>query len=461
MADIDPMSRTVASRLANWVGDLDFDALPAEVTEVAKLLVLDQIGLQVRGAALSNVQPVLDLARSSAGRPESTITGAGVQTNAAHAAWANGTLGHSAEFDDAHAFAWHAGSTVVSTAMAFAEASQQSGRDVITSVVAGSQIMSLLGAVAGPGMLQAGWHGSKVLGVFGAAAAAGKLLELGVEQQTNAFGIAASDAGGTMEYDQSGGEVKRLHAGSAARSGAESALLAQKGFTGPPTIFEGARGIFSMFGGAHDVSRLDEVWDHFHILDTIFRLYPTVATIHSPIAAVHHLATSNDFVWQQIDEIRVGLVDFAVGHGASITRPVDAISAQFSLAFSIGLQLVRGRNVPQDYLNPKLWVDKDILSVGDRVHPYAIPIDPGDPDFSSLVEIVLSDGRTLRHYERGFPGHPSNPASPSDVEVKFRANLEGLVEPDTANQFVKRVQRLELLDDVTPLTSLMGRPASG
>src|SRR5260370_37002294 len=107
--------------------------------------------------------------------------------------------------------------------MAFAEASQRSGRNVIASVVAGQQIMSLLGAVEGPGMMQAGWHGSTILGVFGAAAAAGKLLELGVEQQTNAFAIAASDAGGTMEYDQSGGEVKRLHAGSAARSGAEAA----------------------------------------------------------------------------------------------------------------------------------------------------------------------------------------------------------------------------------------------
>src|SRR5258706_6684849 len=150
MADIDPTNPTAALRLANWVANLDFDALPEEVTEVAKLLVFDQIGLQIRGATLPNVQPVLDVARASAGRPESTITGAGVQTNAAHAAWANGTLGHSAEFDDAHAFAWHAGSTVVSTAMAFAEASQRTGRDVITSVVAGQQIMSLLGAVEGP-----------------------------------------------------------------------------------------------------------------------------------------------------------------------------------------------------------------------------------------------------------------------------------------------------------------------
>src|SRR5258708_1920200 len=139
------------------------------------------------------------------------------------------------------------------------------------AVVAGVQVMGLLGSVAGRGMLAAGWHGSKVLGVFGAAAAAGRLLGLSTAELAHAFGIAASDAGGTMEYDRAGGEVKRLHGGSASRTGVEAALLARAGLTGPATIFAGHRGIFAMFAGTHDASALDAAWSDWQVLGPTFR----------------------------------------------------------------------------------------------------------------------------------------------------------------------------------------------
>jgi 2-methylcitrate dehydratase PrpD len=85
----------------------------------------------------------------------------------------------------------------------------------------------------------------------------------------------------------------------------------------------------------------------------MFRMYPAVATVHAALDAWRSLRAENGF--------GVGLIDWAVQHGASVTRPTDAISAQFSLAFSVGLLLTRGRNLPQDYLNPRLWTDPEIL----------------------------------------------------------------------------------------------------
>jgi 2-methylcitrate dehydratase PrpD len=155
-------------------------------------------------------------------------------------------------------------------------------------VVAGIQVMGLLGAAL-PKMVTIGWHGSKVLGVYGAAAAAGRILGLTPEQLVNAFGIAGSDASGGMEYDKSGGEVKRLHAGSASRSGLEAAELAQLGLTGPATIFEGPRGLLQLFGDGGDVTALDAIWDRWLVLDTIVRLYPSVATNHAPLDVIRKL----------------------------------------------------------------------------------------------------------------------------------------------------------------------------
>jgi 2-methylcitrate dehydratase PrpD len=445
----------VAERIASWVTDLRFDDLPAEVVERTKLVILDQLGVQLLGATLPNVRPVARLADSQGGSPEATLTHSGVRTTVSQAAWVNGTLGHSAEYDDAHALAWHTSSAVVPAALALAERDGASGREVITAVAAGVQVMALLGA-ATAGMITAGWHGSKVLGVFGAAAAAGVLLRLSTAEMVNAFGIAASDAAGTMEYDQSGGEVKRLHAGSASRSGLEAAQLARFGLTGPATIFEGRRGIFRLFGGTGATEIPVATWRRWHILDTIFRFHPAVALVHAPLDAVRHLREEHALKASDIERIRVGLVDFAVGHGASIRRPTDAISAQFSLAFGVGLQFVTGHNAPADYLDARRWADPEILAVADLVEPYAMPIPEGDPVFSAQVDIVLRDGTTRGRRQVGFLGHPSVPATAAQIERKFRDNAVRLVPTDRATAIIAAVSTLDDSEDVLGITRLLG-----
>jgi 2-methylcitrate dehydratase PrpD len=446
---------SLSGRIARWVTSLRYEDLPDEVAGRTRLLILDQLGLQLRGATLPNVQPVLRLADTQPGKAQATLAHSGARTTASQAAWVNGTLGHSAEYDDAHPLAWHTNSAVIPAALALAERENASGRDLITAVVAGIQVMGLLGAAL-PKMVTIGWHGSKVLGVYGAAAAAGRILGLTPAQLVNAFGIAGSDAGGGMEYDQSGGEVKRLHAGSASRSGLEAAELAQLGLTGPPTIIEGPRGLLRLFGDGGDAGALDRVWDRWLVLDTIVRFYPSVATNHAPLDVIRQLREEHAIKPADVARIRVGLVDFAVGHGASITRPADAISAQFSLAFSIGLQFITGRNSPLDYFDVNRRTDPEILAVGDLVQPYPMPIPAGDPIFSTRVDIELKDGTTYGAYQAGFRGHPSRPAGRADVEKKFRENVDGLIDPERADALVAVIRGLETQDTVLPVTTLLG-----
>jgi 2-methylcitrate dehydratase PrpD len=447
-----PVSRQLSERVVS----LRFADLPENVISMAKRLITDQVGVQVRGTALPNVQPVRRLAEALADKGEATAVGSATLLTAPQAAWVNGTLGHSAEYDDAHMTAWHTSSAVVPAAVAFAERDARSGADVITAVVAGVQAMGVLGSVAGGGMLAAGWHGSKVLGVFGAAAASGWLLGLEPGQLASAFGIAASDAGGTMEYDHSGGEVKRLHAGSASRAGAEAALLARLSLTGPATIFEGRRGIFAMFGGTAAGAVPDAgAWDRWHILDTMFRFIPAIAATHPPLDALRALRARHPFGPGDIAAIHVGLPAWAVGHGAAITRPADAISAQFSLAWGIALQLVTGQNRPQDYFREELWADPELLAVADLVKPAAMEIPADDPGLSARVEVILRDGTRLESYQPGFHGHPTWPASDADIAAKFRANLDGVAPPADAGALLDRLGQLEKLPDVRELTALL------
>jgi 2-methylcitrate dehydratase PrpD len=453
-------SRTVSERLAAWVAALDYGALPADVTAMARRLVLDQLGLQLRGAALPNVQPVRAVAAALGGPAEATAAGSASRLSAPQAAWVNGTLGHSAEYDDAHMSAWHTSSAVVPAALAIAEREGRSGTDLITAVVAGVQVMGVLGSVAGSGMLARGWHGSKVLGSFGAAAAAGRLLGLDAAQLANAFGIAASDAGGTMEYDRSGGEVKRVHAGSASRTGVEAALLAQHGLTGPATIFEGPRGIFAMFGGVGEgTAPAQDQWDQWQILATMFRFYPAVAATHPPLDALRRMREEQPIDPADVAAITVGLPAWAVGHGAAIVRPTDAISAQFSLAFGLGLQLVTGENRPQDYFDPARWSDPAITRIAEAVFPVAMEIPEGDPDLSASLDIELSDGRHRTAYQAGFHGHPIWPATDHDIQDKFRANLDGIATEETAQAIIDIVSALDRAPSVRDLTRLLQQVA--
>ncbi|MFF3573877.1 MmgE/PrpD family protein [Nocardia jiangxiensis] len=451
---MEPGKPTVSERLAGWAIGLEFDDLPRDVVDRAKWLLLDNLGVQLLGSTLPNVQPERALVESMHTAPECTVV-KGVKASAPCAAYVNGSFGHGSEFDDSHMLAWHAASALVPAALAVGEQSHHSGREVIAALVAGHEVMSRLGAVTTGAMLKTGWHGPKVLGGFGAATITAKLLGLTADQLVNAYGITASDSSGLMEYDQSGGEVKRLHAGSAARSGVESALLASHGLTGPRTVFEGPRGIFKIFGDNDSAALVDGDPQRYHILDTIFRLHPGVATVLPALDALVRLQQELDFDWHDIREIQVGMDGFAVGHGGYITRPTDAVSAHFSLAFALGLRLVTGKSEPLDYLDPARWSDPDISRVAELVRAEPITLPEGAPLLSAEVTVHLGSGESHSATEYGFRGHTSNPASLADVRAKFKSNALAAVSEETAEAIIWAVDSLDSVDDIAELTALL------
>lgn len=446
---------TVVARLAAWVVDLRYEALPEAVLQRARQCILDQLGIQLRGATLPQVQPVLDVVAAMGGTPEATVVARGLKTSAPYAAYVNGTFGHSCEFDDSHFHCGHPGVCVIPAALAMAERQRAGGRALLEAVVAGYQAQT---AGVGPvhrGTLTLGWHGTKIGGVFGAAAASAKLLGLNAAQTAHALAVSASEASGTMEYDQSGGEVKRLHAGAASRSGVQAALLAARGMTGPAEIFEGRRGIYRLFGDG-SAPQIERYWNgQFHILDTMFKLYPAAGTVHAPLDALTAIQAQLDFAPADIEAIDVGIAEWAIPHGAAITRPTDCISAQFSLAFSLALRVVRKSNDLQLYLDPALWSDPVILSVADRVRTHPIRFEPGAPELGATVEVVLKDGRRSEQHQRAPRGFPENPASDEDLRLKFRSLVDGLIPPQRARQIMRTVDALEELQDVSELCALL------
>jgi 2-methylcitrate dehydratase PrpD len=447
---------SVAPRLARWIEGLAYDDLPTDVVEMAKKCLLDQIGCQLVGATLPHTQPVLRHVQDLGARPDSRIALGGGKTAAIYAAYVNGTFGHSFEYDDSHVLCGHPGVCIIPAVLALAEKERKSGREFILAITAGYQAMVLSAAAVHKSGRKAGWHGTKVQGPFGAAAGAAKLLGLESTQIVNALAIAGSEASGTMEYDQSGGEVKRLHAGSASRSGAQAALLAQHGLTGPSTIFEGKRGIFNLFGNGFDADP-ESFWQRdFHIRDTMFKLSPAVFTIHGSIQAALALRERHGIVHTDIAKIEAEVAEITILHGAGIVHPQDMIGAQFSLAFSMGLSFVRGHNLLSDYRDPAAWADPDILAIADKVEVRPVPVAQGASELGGRITVALKDNNRFTVDQPIPRGHHHNSASLDDLLVKFRALVDGIIPNVRRDRIIECVTALDSLEDCGVIGELLG-----
>ena len=443
---------TFALKQAKWLSELQFKALPQTTITLAKLCLLDFLGVALRGSTLPQVKPALIFAQSSQAPFESTIVG-GNRTTAPYAAYINGTFGHSCEFDDCHFHAGHPGVCVIPACIALGEKNAIGGKELIKAIVTGYQAMVWSIGPIHQRTLEIGWHGTKVGGVFGAAAAGSVILELSKEACANALAIAASDSSGTMEYDQSGGEIKRFHAGIASRAGTEAALLAEAGLTGPMTIFEGIRGIHRLFSDGN-MANIESYWnDKFHIEDTMFKLYPCAGTLHAALDCVNDIRGRTPINPKDINEIEVGLADWALPHGAAIVKPHDVISAQFSLAFSIGLQFVTGENAFQDYMNPKRWTDEAIIEIAKKVRPVAAATPANSSELFAKVKIKKINGQEESAEQAAPRGFPTNPASEEELKAKFRSLTTGLLATEKIDAILESIDSLEKQTDLSFITA--------
>src|SRR5919198_5587701 len=243
-------STTAAARLAAVWADLGWDSLPADVKDRTRELLLDLLGVALGGSPPPSSPPAAEVARRLGGDGgQASVVGAGFATTAVWAALANGTAAHAIELDDVTTeSSLHPGVAVIPTAFAVAEERGLGPAAFLAAVVAGYEGTMRVGNALNPASAYArGFHPTGVAGVFGAATAAGRLLGLDAEALTRALGIAGTTAAGSLEYLSDGAWTKRLNPGWAAHGGIIAAQLAQAGFTGPSTAFEGRLGLLHAY----------------------------------------------------------------------------------------------------------------------------------------------------------------------------------------------------------------------
>src|ERR1700758_2839458 len=248
-------------RIAEFVAGLRDDRIPAEVRERIKLLILDSLGCAIYAVDLEWCRILRETCAAIDATRTSSVWGTGQRLSSPHAALVNGTQVQGFELDDVHRQGvLHVGAVVLPALIAVTELRPgMSGREFLTSAVAGYEIGPRVGICMGPEHIAQGWHSGATVGVFSAAAGAARGLRLDPERTVHALGIAGTQAAGLMAA-QYGAMVKRMHAGRAAQSGLYGALLAKDGFTGIIDVFEAPYGGFcSTFSRSQDRFKLEEL----------------------------------------------------------------------------------------------------------------------------------------------------------------------------------------------------------
>ena len=450
---------TYSEKFSRFTVECRYEQLSASELTKIKQCILDQIGVQLVSSTLPWNRIVYDYARETGAPGPCTVVGTDARLSVLDAAFVNATFAQGCELDDFG----HAGAASVPTAMALAEYKGQGGKAVITSVAIGYEIVFRLFDALVAQLLKRGFHQQCVIGTFAAAAIAGKFLGLTEEQLVQALGIAGSHASGTAEYDQSGGDVKRIHNGLGVRGGIQSAMLAQRGFTGPRSIFEGKRGIFHTFVDSAREENIDRnLGSQFVFPEKIVTKFcPSAGSTHTSIDAFGQLVDRFHFDACDIKSIRVGLQPYGIAHGATIVIPKDVVGAQFSTAFSLALRLVHGRNDLDLYMDPKNWSDPRIAEIARRVEPYVDPAAIGERAYGSRVTVELKAGKALEAYKPFCKGSAANPASADEMRKKFQSLAGYVLAPARADRVCDMVDRLETMESIAPLMELLKPPSMG
>lgn len=247
--------KTYSQRIAEISNALTLADIDQRTIENAKIFMLDCLGCMLSGSQISSAMVVRQAVSALDQGGKSTIFGTDSKTSPMLAALANGTAGHSQDYDDDHREGTqHASVAVLPAILALAEQYRKSGAEVLLAYIIGSDVTIRSGEAFGGTSYYAGWHLTGTCGVMGAAAGAAKLLGLNVQQTVDALGVAGSAAGGLGAFNSNGSWTKRFHAGQSAMNGVLCAELGRAGYFAPTAVYEDKDGwlnCFSFKGGSY------------------------------------------------------------------------------------------------------------------------------------------------------------------------------------------------------------------
>lgn len=442
--------RTYAQQLAARFSALTFTQIDAKSRAAVKRLLMDYLGVALAGSQSESGHIARRFAKEHGGKAQARLIGDSARVDMTAAAFANAISSHSIELDDIDVLAlFHFSPPVFSAALAAAEYAGANGKQLLTALAAGCEMMERVSKATNPSLRNHGFHTTPTCGVFGATVAAGKLLRLSQDKLVSALGLAGAQASGLMEmYGPS--MQKRFNPGPSARNGVTAARMAQLGFTGADTIFEGERGFLKTFSSKTHPEALTEGLKKPYELLIEFKPYSCARPIHNAIDCALEVRAQGGFNVSDVETIHVARhPDWARYHQNKAPRTYH--EAQVSLPFSVAVAMIEGKALLKQYS------DRNIRNaqVKRLMEMTSISEDASLPrGVSCNMTVTLRGGRKLTSQVDYPKGSVQNPMSEGEMQSKFESLAGPVIGAKRAALLAAQVMDLEKVADVSALMKI-------
>jgi 2-methylcitrate dehydratase PrpD len=447
----------VALQLSEYIVGLRYEDLPAEVVQRAKTSTLDAIGCMIMGSRIPLGPIMIQMVRNLGGVPESTVVTGGFKTSCVNATLANGTLVHADELDEIGTIGVnaHPAAVIVPASLALAEREGASGMAYITAVVLGYDVNNRVGEAVGVRhKLPLRGFSPAVIGCFPGAAVAGKLLGLPVEQVNHALGLAGATTGGLQSWQDGESQhmTKALAYGHSSCVGVRSALLAQQGFAGPPSIFQGKFSVVNALAGQGDLTAVTrDLGMRFDILSTRFKKHSAGGPILAPLEGLLKIMAEQGLQPEDLVEVIVQTATRNMGLFET-DQPTLSVNLQYLLAVA-----AYDRKVELEAHSEERAKDSRVWELKNRIRPVGNPELESDPELKSaaIVEVRTRAGQTFTERVVHPRGSPQNPMSQQEIEEKFFSLSTKVISRGQAQRIRDMVANLENMKSLRELGDLI------
>jgi 2-methylcitrate dehydratase PrpD len=448
-------SHSITKTLAAFVVETKPAAIPDRIRDEAKRAIHNYLGCALGGS----VEPALDVAirvlQPYSGEPKAAVLGRRERFDVLHAALMNGIGSHVHEYDDTLPKNYiHPSVPVASALFAWASANDVSGAEFIDAFILGFEVESRIGNAVYPAHYEAGWHITSTTGVFGAAAAVGRLLGLTTKQMIWAFGLSATQAAGVREMF--GSMAKSFQPGRAAQNGITAALLAQADFSAGERALEGPRGFAPVTASEYDLDKIsDRLGKHFELLDNAYKPYACGLVVHPTIDGCSQIRARDKLDPERIKSVTVRVAPLVLDlcNQRDLRR---ALQSKYSIYHAAAIGLVRGKGGIKEFTEEAV-ADPAITHVRDRVTAIG---DESVTEDQVAIDVELDDGRHVELFVEQSLGNVHRPLSNAQLDEKFIDQAVFAVSPETAQSLIEQCWNLESIahvGDIVAATVPSGR----
>jgi 2-methylcitrate dehydratase PrpD len=443
-------SKDTTRKLARFILSLRYEDLPERVRYEARRTLLNWVGCAIGGSGHETVNNAVAALIPFCGSGQASLFGRRERVDILHASVLNGISSHVFDFDDTHAHtAIHPAAPVAPAILALAEHRPISGRDFISALVVGIETECRIGKAVTPSHYEAGWHITGTAGVFGGAAAAGKLLGLNEQQMCWALALAATQPVGLQEMF--GSMTKSFHPGQAAQNGLTAALLAGKGFTASEQALEAKRGWLHVMSAKTDYAALtDPRWE---ILNNSYKPFACGLVVHPVIDGCLQLRNAHQLTPDAIDRIDVD-VNSRVMMLTAIKEPTSGLEGKFSVYHAAAVALVEGAAGERQFSNEAVRAPAT-AELRRRVFP---TVDPAIGKVQARVTITLKNASQLTIFVEHAVGSVEKPMSDTAIEDKVLGLADGILPPDQIRRVIDLCGQADKLPDAGEIARHSAKP---